>query len=275
MSEEKPEAQIIKFTCSKSEDGMLAVDLIANNSNLSKIIIKKLMAFGAVGQSYNGKKKFIRKAKAEIKVGTSIECYYDPRIDLEQNFNFRKIREAKNYSIYHKPVGALTEGNKYGDQISLMRHVSKFNKHTFLVNRLDMETEGLIVIAHDSKTQNLFQSMWREDVTKRYQAIVFGKLEGSGEFTQAINNKYAKTKYESIEELEDESYVEVTPVSERKHQIRIHFANAGYPIIGDPLYGRFNKNRDGLQLICYSLEFNDPYTGKPVEVHLPEKRLLF
>lgn len=275
MSEEMTQAQIIRFTSSKQEDGMLAVDLIAKNSSLSKIIIKKLMAFGAVSQSHNGKKKPIRKAKAQIKFGTSIECYYDPKINLDQNFNFRKIREAKNYSVYHKPVGALTEGNKYGDQISLLRYVSKFNKHTFLVNRLDMETEGLIIIAHDSKTQNLFQSMWREGVTKKYQAIVFGKLEGSGEFTQAINNKYAKTKYESIEELEDESYVEITPISERKHQIRIHFANAGYPIIGDPIYGKFNKNRDGLQLVCYSLEFKDPYSGKEVEVHLPEKRLLF
>ncbi|OUR96802.1 hypothetical protein A9Q84_10705 [Halobacteriovorax marinus] len=273
--EKKIEAQNIKFTTLPAEDGMLIVDLIEKLSPLSKSVIKKLMVFGAVYQTINTKRKRVRKAKSIQKAGNIIECYYDPKIDLNEAFEFKNLYETRNYGVYLKPAGALTEGTTFGDQTSLFRHVEKHKKFANIVNRLDRETEGLVVIAYNPKTQNLFQEMWRDKVTKKYQAIVLGEMDGSGEFTNEINKKFTKTEYQCLEFNGNKTMVDISLKTERKNQIRIHFADAGHPVIGDPIYGEKNKNKEGLKLVSYSLEFIDPYSNKEVKVLLPEDRLLF
>ena len=268
-------AQKIKFTSLPSEDGMLIVDLIEKKSPLSKSVIKKLMVFGAVFQTIGTKRKRVRKAKTIQKAGNIIECYYDPRIDLSEEFEFKNLYETSHYGVYLKPSGALTEGTNSGDQISLFRHVEKRKKYTHLINRVDRETEGLVVVAYDSKTQNLLQQMWRDQVTKKYQAIVLGTIEGSGSFTTEINKKFTRTDYQCLETESNKTKVDISLKTERKHQIRIHFSDAGHPVIGDPIYGEKNKNRKGLKLISYCLEFRDPYSQKDVKVVIPEEKLLF
>lgn len=275
MTHETPKAQIVKFTCNKEDDGKLLVDVIAENSSLSKSLIKKLMVFGAVFQSFKGNKVRARKAKRTLKAGDAIECYFDPKIDIEQEFEFKSLYENKYYGIFHKPAGALTEGTSYGDKISLCRHVEKFKKSIYLINRLDKETEGLVVIAFDSKTQNLLQTMWRNEVTKKYQAIILGELEGEGEFDNPVNDKFSHTHYQCIKTENNQTYVDVTVKTERKHQIRIHFSHDGHPIMGDPIYGKNNKNKEGLKLISYLIEFKDPYSKAPIKVLLPQERMLF
>jgi tRNA pseudouridine32 synthase/23S rRNA pseudouridine746 synthase len=272
---EKMKAQKIKFTSLPAEDGMLIVDLIAKRSPLSKSVIKSLMVFGAAFQTINSKRKRVRKAKTIQKTGNIIECYFDPKIDLNEKFEFKNLYETSRYGVYLKPAGALTEGTDFGDQTSLFRHVEKHKKFANIVNRVDRETEGLVIVAYDSKTQNLFQEMWREKVTKKYQAIVLGRLEGSGEFTNEINKKFTKTEYQCLETESNKTKVDISLKTERKHQIRIHFSEAGHPVIGDPIYGEKNKNRKGLKLVSYSLEFIDPYSKKEVKVLLPEDKLLF
>ena len=275
MTQETPIAQIVKFTSLPEEDGMYIVDLIEKRSSLSKSIIKKLMVFGAVFQTINTTRKRVRKAKTIQKAGNLIECYYDPKIEQDIEFQFKNLYETSNYGIYLKPAGALTEGTNYGDYTSLFRFVDKTKKFANLVNRLDRETAGLVVIAYNPKTQNLLQSMWREKVIKKYQAIVRGQLKGSGEFTGKLNNKFTCTEYKAVEVFGNLTHLELTPKTERKQQIRIHLADAGYPVMGDPIYGDKNKNRDGLKLISYSLEFTDPHSEKKVLVEIPKDLLLF
>jgi tRNA pseudouridine32 synthase/23S rRNA pseudouridine746 synthase len=59
----------------------------------------------------------------------------------------------------------------------------------------------------------------------------------------------------------------------RKHQIRRHFALAGVPVMGDPLYGRKNKNAAGLKLRAWGIEFTDPFSGKPAAFEVPAEFL--
>ena len=265
----------ITFTTNPSDEDQLIVDTIANRTKLSKSLIKKLMSYGAVFQTIGKKRRRVRKAKSILKTDNYIECYFDPLIDLNQSFDFRCLYQNNRYGIYHKPMGALTEGNDYGDKTSLLRHVESEKRFAYVVNRLDIHTEGLVVIAFDTKTQNLLQSMWRNDVIKKYQAVVLGELEGSGEFDEKINNKFSLTKYESIDTDDKYSYLDLTMITERKHQARIHLANAGYPIMGDSKFGKNNKHNGGLELISYYIGFKDPYNQKQIEVFLPEKKLLF
>ncbi len=275
MNQKNTESKTIKFTCTPEEDGRLLVDLIAEKSDLSKSLIKKLMMAGAVFQTTNNKRQRFRKAKRFTKTNDIVECYYDPKIDLDEFYEFTTLYESTYYGIYHKPAGAMTEGTNYGDSISVYRHVEKNKRHAYLVNRLDKQTEGLVIIAYDSKTQNLLQTMWRNEVIKKYQAIVLGKLEGEGEFNRPINGKVSQTNYRCVSTDGNQTQVDITLITERKHQSRIHFADAGFPIMGDPRYGKKNKNKDGLQLVSYSLEFKDPYTNNQIKALLPKDRLLF
>jgi tRNA pseudouridine32 synthase/23S rRNA pseudouridine746 synthase len=275
MTHETPKKQNIKFTCIEEDNGKLLVDTVAKNSPLSKSLIKKLMVNGGVFQSFRKTRRQVRKAKNTVKTGDTIECFYDPSIDFEKEFEFNLIFQTSNYGIFHKPAGAPTEGTNYGDKTSLLRHVEKLKRYVYLVNRLDREAEGLVVVAYNSKTQNLLQEMWRDGVVKKYQAIVLGKLEGTGSFEDKINNKYSKTSYSCVKTVDNQTYVNIELATERKNQIRIHFANNGNPVMGDPIYGENNKNKEGLMLISYCLEFIDPQNKKPVIAKIPKENLLY
>jgi tRNA pseudouridine32 synthase/23S rRNA pseudouridine746 synthase len=274
MDNELERKQNVKLTCEQKDDGLLLVDVLARNCSLSKSLIKRLMVSGSVFQTFKGKRRNVRKAKYTVKIGDLIECYYDPSIDFDKEFVFDLIFETGNFGIYHKPVGALTEGTNYGDKSSLIRHVEKLKRHVFLINRLDRESEGLVVVAYNSKSQNLLQQIWRKSVVKKYQAIVLGKLEGSGSFEDKINDKFSKTSYSCVKTVGNKTYVEIELATERKNQIRIHFANNGNPVIGDPIFGEKNKNIEGLMLVSYCLEFIDPHTENAVKAELPKDRRL-
>jgi len=275
MNESIKKPLTVNFQAKDSDNDQLIVDTIAKYSPLSKSLIKKLMVYGAVFQTIKAKRKRVRKAKSILKAGNRIECYFDPNIDFEKSFDFRVIFRSKHYGIFHKPMGALTEGNNYGDKTSLKRSIEKDKKNAYIVNRLDIHTEGLVMVAFDSQAQNKFQEMWREKVTKKYQAIVLGVLEGSGEINKPINKKPSQTKYESLKIEDGMSFLDLTLTTERNHQARIHLAGLGYPIMGDSKYGKYNKTNNGLELISYFIGFKDPYTNKEIEIYLPEKKRLF
>jgi tRNA pseudouridine32 synthase/23S rRNA pseudouridine746 synthase len=73
----------------------------------------------------------------------------------------------------------------------------------------------------------------------------------------------------SYDSATDISVVDVVMQTGRKHQIRRHFALAGFPVMGDPAYGRNNRNSAGLKLTACGLEFNCPFTGQALKFELP------
>ncbi len=275
MTHDIQKKQTIKFTCTEEDEGKLLVDTVAKNSNLSKSVIKKLMVNGAVFQSFRKTKRQVRKAKNTVKNGDTVECFYDPSIDFDIDFEFNLLFQTSNYGIFHKPAGAPTEGTNYGDKTSLIRHVQKLKRYVYLVNRVDREVEGLVVVAYNSKTQNLLQEMWRDHVVKKYQAIVLGTMEGSGTFEDKINNKFSKTTYQCVKTVDNQTFVNIELATERKNQIRIHFSSNGNPVIGDPIFGENNKNNEGIMLISHELQFVDPQNKKPVHVKIPKENLLY
>ena len=265
----------VEYTCSEKDDGKLLVDVLEQHSKYSKSHIKKMMTDGSVFQTFKGSRKPARKARITVKKGDVIECYYDPKLELDENFEFELLHETPNFGIYLKPAGAMTEGTNYGDKSSLIRHVQRQKKYVYLVNRIDREAMGLIVVAYNSKSQNLLQEMWKDGVLKKYQAIVMGKMEGGGTIETKINKKPTLTKFKCIASDGETTNVEIELATERKHQIRFHFNDQGHPVMGDPIYGQHNKNKDGLKLISYALCFKDPHTGKNMSVELEEDKKLF
>lgn len=249
-----------------------------NLTGLSKMKIKDAMTKGAVWKTDNRRKrKRIRRATAWIQQNDHIELYYDPDILSIVPPSAKLLYDMIHYSIWHKPVGLMTQGTDFGDHCSLFRQSEIYfqsRRKNFLIHRLDRETEGLVVIAHTSEAAKRISTLFQKrEVVKRYRAIVLGKpgsLDKIEKIEIPLDGKESITEYqaEEYDPASNTSTLTVWIKTGRKHQIRRHFDMIGYPVMGDPQYGKGNKNDQGLQLRAVSLAFRCPFQHKEVCFHL-------
>ena len=155
------------------------------------------------------------------------------------------------------------------------------NKKIRPVNRLDLNTSGLIVFAKNEYIQeNLIKQMKENIFTKEYLAIATGIFDDKVGIIDAPiarkegsiiercidkNGQKAKTKYEVIKEIGNNSIVKCNLLTGRTHQIRVHMAYIGHPLLGDTLYGEKNNLIEGQALHCYKLRFLHPITNEKLE----------
>ena len=197
------------------------------------------------------------------------ELFLKQREELDEKPEL--ITEHRDWSVWNKPAGWLAQGTKYGDSLSLLRFVEKCKgKEVFLVHRLDKETMGVMLIAHNANANQGLGKLWAtQKVGKKYWAEVLGNVqEGDGKIDYAIDGKESLTFYKILERREKTTLIEVEIKTGRKHQIRKHFLELGHPVMGDPRYGQGNKNRDGMKLMACALRFR--WGGEPVEISLKE-----
>lgn len=256
-------------------DGSLtAVDILAYKSGLPKSRVKDAMIKGAVtlsktpekenkkARKRKGKTKRCRKAKTSLQIGDTLELHYDPRLLAIKPDAPGLIADEKDYSVWFKPAGLLSQGTVYGDHCAMLRLVeTTMGRPTYLVHRLDREAEGIMIIAHSSSAAAALSKCFQQSqIEKKYQIEVLGCLPEAGSFTDPIDGKQAETHFKRIKSDTENncSQAEVTIIQGRKHQIRRHFYKAGFPVMGDPLYGRGNKDPRGLQLRAYHLRFYCP-----------------
>jgi len=225
--------------------------------------------------------------------------------------NISILYEDKNFLIINKPAGLLTHSPAGKNQPSLtdwlIKNYPEVQKvgdepetRPGIVHRLDRDTSGVMLIARNQKTFDYFKSQFQEhEVKKTYIALVWdtiapkegiiekpiGLKTGTTKRTVHLKTakmiKEAKTKYKVIKFLKlgnnAFSLVEVQPLTGRTHQIRIHFASIGHPIVGDKLYGK--RETLGLSrhfLHAESLEFTLPKTGRlKIAADLPEELTIF
>lgn len=193
------------------------------------------------------------------------------------------IYEDEEIAIVVKPAGLVVSGNKWKTlqnalKPNLIESKAKDKLPTPLTtHRLDRQTFGLVIVAKTYSSRIELGRMFEErEIHKSYYAIVQGKLEGSDEINTVVDGKVAKTLYRSIQIVDSvknefDSLVELSPVTGRKHQIRIHLSSIGFPIIGDKLYGRADNilKHKGLFLVATSLEFRHPRSKKILKFEIP------
>lgn len=195
------------------------------------------------------------------------------------------LHEDRDIIVVDKIEGLLTMGcarEQQNTAYSLLNdYVKKGNQKSrnrvFIVHRLDRDTSGVIIFAKSEEAKFFLQDNW-QDFTKKYYAVVYGKLEPKeGIITSylfenkafrvySVNNpdigKFAKTGYRVIKESLKYSLLEIELFTGRKHQIRVHLSEAGHAVLGDNAYGQAMKGIKRLALHCASLSMLHPFTGE-------------
>lgn len=166
-----------------------------------------------------------------------------------------------------------------------------------IVHRLDIGTSGVLVVARTRKTHRALAEAFAErGVNKKYLAIVFGTPpDGEGtitapvarhpqrrkEMTVLLTGRPAETGYRVLASAESLSFLELSPVTGRTHQIRVHLKHIGYPIVGDPVYGEARwkdlpkvrqmplKKFERPALHAWRLEFRHPLSDQPCRFEAP------
>lgn len=270
-----------------SSEGVL-VDFISEQASISKQWVKKILLRGGVWLK-RGKSslKRVRKAKYPLQKGDVLEVYHSSKIeDLDVKELCYPIKDYGDWGVWYKGVNVLSQGTKYGDQNALNRFLEKEkNKRVHLINRLDKEASGLMVFAYSQKKARQLSKIWSHERTiKTYQAVAKGDLkkkfpEGHGVIKKTLEGKKCMTEVKVVQSCKDYSLTLASLKTGRLHQIRRHFEKIGHPLLGDPKYGKGNKNKEGLMLQSFFLELpkmrGDEVIEGELRFEVPKKDQLF
>jgi tRNA pseudouridine32 synthase / 23S rRNA pseudouridine746 synthase len=241
-------------------------EVLTSMSRLELSVAKDAAEKGAVWRQKRGKGKILR----ERNIATSLHPQdliifnYDPKVlSLKTPIPPRLIFETKHYGVWYKPAGMVSQGTQSGDHTSLLRFTELHRKReTFLIHRLDRETMGVVLIGYSSEGAHLLSELFQKnEVRKIYQARVSGSMpQGSKQTINAsLDGKESITHIEVLKQFETECLLQAELETGRLHQIRRHLDFIGHPVMGDPKYGKNNKNKSGLQLLSKSISFYDPW----------------
>ncbi|MGE5631839.1 MAG: RluA family pseudouridine synthase [Caulobacteraceae bacterium] len=208
---------------------------------------------------------------------------------VPENIGLNIVYEDDFMLVVDKPPFMLvhpTPNHQSGTLLNAVAyHFSKQGIHTAvrLLNRLDMNTSGLVVVPKSSEIHSRLGEMMRKgEIKKCYTAIIEGSLSPEkGIIDKAIDKdpdnpikrkvmdqgQRAVTKYETIKEIKGYSILRLELVTGRTHQIRVHLSHLGHPIVGDSLYGKASPLIDRQALHAYGMEFMHPVGGNTVKLH--------
>ena len=219
-----------------------AVDLLSAACELSKQRIKQVMKNGAVWLTHDEHTSRLRRAKRKLEKGDELHLYFDEAVQSAVPETPELIADEKDYSVFFKPQGMFSQGSKWGDHCTINRWVEQnMDRPAFVVHRLDRAATGLIIIAHTKTAAAALSKLFEQrSIDKKYRARVLGQFEpGTTVLDADIEDRKALSRVTLLQydDVNSCSLLEVNIETGRKHQIRRHLAGAGFPIMGDRLYG--------------------------------------
>lgn len=243
-----------------------------------------------------------RPVKANYKIKTADQVFVEipeaaPIDILPEPMDLDIVYEDGDMLIVNKPMGMVVHpahGHYHGTLVNgLLAHCTDLSgingkMRPGIVHRIDKDTSGLLMIAKNDMAHQHLAAQLKEHSTKRaYYALVQGVLsEPAGLIDAPIgrheterkkmavnlkNGKEARTHYYVKERFARNTFIECRLETGRTHQIRVHMAYLGHPLVGDPLYGTRKSNLDfpGQALHAYALGFIHPRTEEPLYFEAP------
>jgi 23S rRNA pseudouridine1911/1915/1917 synthase len=265
------------------------------DSNFSRVAIQRMLEEENI--LVNGKKV---KASYKLQVGDKITIE-EPEIKEStiepENIPLDIIYEDNDILVVNKQKGLVVHpgnGNLNGTLVNAIMAYCKDSLSGIggeirpgIVHRIDKDTSGLLIIAKNDKAHiNVSEQIKNHEVKKTYIALVRGVLkENEATINMPIarsikdrtkmavdkNGKNAVTHFKVLERFDGYTLLEVNIETGRTHQIRVHMAEIGYPIVGDTVYsnGKNPFGVEGQMLHSFKLEFKHPITGKEMLLEAP------
>lgn len=274
------------------ENMRLDIYIAQKNDKLSRSMIQKLIEDGEI--LVNGQTK---KISYKVHTGDEIEINIPEPKETNikpQNIPVEVIYEDSDIIVVNKPKGMVVHpanGNPDGTLVNAILALCKDNLSGIggeirpgIVHRLDKDTSGLLIIAkNDLAHKNISEQIKNRQVKKIYIALVKGNVaEDEATIDMPIgrstkdrkkmavrkDGKTAITHFKVLKRYNKYTLLEIKIDTGRTHQIRVHMAEIGHPVVGDMVYssGKNEFGIEGQMLHAKSLDFKHPVTGK--EMHL-------
>ena len=251
----------------------------------------------------------ITEPSAPVVAGDVVEVRFDPQRRYREEWRskfqsraFRVVYEDDSLIVVDKQAGLLTVPTEAQERNTLVDQVSRYlggRMRALVVHRLDRETSGLLVLAKDSATAGALQDQLRLRAPQReYFALIAGRMkQESGTFESYLatskrlsqhsvdnpdHGEHAVTHFQIEQVLADTTLVRVQLDTGRRNQIRVHFAEADHPILGDRRYrpnlaAHPDWTHHRLALHATILGFQHPVTGESLrfESQMPRSFQIF
>lgn len=282
----------LTVVCEKGGE-RLDVYLASSVSDITRNMAQKLLSDGRVTLNGKAMQKSHRTTEGEV---YEVLKYEPEKASAEpQNIALNIVHEDADIIVVDKPKGMVVHpapGHLSGTLVNaLLYHCGDSlsgiggTKRPGIVHRIDKDTSGLVIAAKNDKAHiSLAAQLQARRLTRQYEAIICGVLKSDAgsidapigrhpidRKRQAVtdkNSRNAITHYEVIERYSHYTYVRCKLETGRTHQIRVHLAHIGYPILGDMVYGR-KKAQLGQSSQCLHakfLKFSHPKTGEEIEL---------
>lgn len=285
---------MIIFVDENDENKRLDGYLAEVTPDLSRSKIQNLIKTGNVRVNNTGKKpSYVLREndKIEFEIPEAAEISIKP-----QNIPLDIIYEDENMLVVNKPSGMLTHPTALERENTLVNALLyKYEENLSDINgefrrgilhRLDRNTSGLLMIAKNNKTHKfLANQIKNHTIVKKYRAIVKGVIaDDEFEINSPIgrnpnqphkmmireDGKTSKTIVRVIERFKEHTYVELTLVTGRTHQIRVHMKSINHPVYNDTLYGagQGKVKTEEQVLQSFYLSFTKPYGGEIINLEI-------
>jgi 23S rRNA pseudouridine1911/1915/1917 synthase len=295
----QPDEPIVKIQVDQPA-ARLDLFLAGNMPHLSRAQVQKLIRQGRVLLADNP----IIRPSAAVQPGDWLTVHLPPaestRLEPE-SVPLDIVFEDDSLVVINKPAGMVVHpahGHaagtlvnallaRYPDLSTMTRTETEARDRPGIVHRLDRDTSGLILVARTPAALDQLRRQFKaRTVEKTYLALVFGRPAAPAgiidvplgrdsrqrqKFAPRPDGKPARTHYRLVEDFERYSLLEIGLETGRTHQIRVHLAWLGCPVVGDTIYGR-KKNPLGLRrqfLHAWRLRFSHPCTAEPLELEAP------
>ena len=262
------------------------------NTELSRSMVQKLIENGNIKVNDN-----IIKASYKINKNDNIKIILEEPKETKleaQELPLNVVYEDNDIIVINKEKGMVVHPGNGNLDKTLVNAILARCKDSLsgiggeirpgIVHRLDKDTSGLIIVAKNDKAHIvLSEALKKHEVKKTYLALVRGNVrENEATIDMPIgrsdnvrtkmaikkNGKNAITHFKVLERYDGYTLLEIKIETGRTHQIRVHMAEIGYPVVGDIVYsnGKNSFNVEGQMLHAWKLEFNHPITHKKMEL---------